>query len=194
MQVAKLLGERDLRRDELDALLRRSPQDLWRSDLDDFSTKWEELLEKDVSDRVKSLKNAKNKGAKGKGTAAAKKRAKYDSDEDDDDFEVSKPKKKAAAAPKAKPAVALPPTSEPEIQAIAVQAKNAAKRAPAVKKAKQQVALPESDEEKDADEGEEMEEEVLPVKVRALSVSLFAPPMRLTERPFFAGQGQAQGC
>ncbi|GAA5954900.1 hypothetical protein JCM10213_000372 [Rhodosporidiobolus nylandii] len=132
-KVAKLLAERDLRRDELDALLRRSPQDLWRSDLDEFSFKWEEALERHAAEQAKSIKNAKNKG---KGT---KKRAAHN--DDDDDFEA-KPKKKAPAKPaakKAKAAVALP-TSEADDVVVA-------KKAPAKKAAKAPVALPDSDEE-----------------------------------------------
>ncbi|GAA5989920.1 hypothetical protein JCM11641_002811 [Rhodosporidiobolus odoratus] len=127
-KVAKLLAERDMRRDELDALLRLSVQDLWRSDLDDFSSKWEGLLERDLVDRAKSLKNAKNKG---KGT---KKRAAHQSD--DDDFEA-KPKKKAPAKKKAVP------TSDDDAVVIA-------KKAP-VKKAKAPVPLPGSDDDMDVD-------------------------------------------
>lgn len=39
-KVAKLLAERDLRHDELEALLQRTAQDLWRADLDAFEEKW----------------------------------------------------------------------------------------------------------------------------------------------------------
>ncbi|GAA5856986.1 hypothetical protein JCM8547_008496 [Rhodosporidiobolus lusitaniae] len=141
-RVAKLLAERDLRASELDALLRRSVQDLWRSDLDDFEAKWNDLISQDDADRAKSLKNAKNKG---KGKAVARKRAAYDSDGDDDDFEV-KPVKKAPIK-KAKAAVALP-TSEPDVEVV--KAKEAKK--PAAKKAKAPVALPSDGDEHDEDD------------------------------------------
>ncbi|GAA5960302.1 hypothetical protein JCM3765_002536 [Sporobolomyces pararoseus] len=108
-KVAKLLAERDLRHDELEALLKLSVQDLWLADLDEFSTKWEALLEKDATDQAKSLRAAKSKG---KGTkAGAKKRAANVSD-DDDDFIVSKPQAKKAAPKKAKAAVPLPTSDD----------------------------------------------------------------------------------
>ncbi|GAA5906736.1 DNA topoisomerase 2 [Sporobolomyces salmoneus] len=108
-KVAKLLAERDLRHDELEALLKLSVQDLWLSDLDAFSSKWQALLEKDASDQAKSLR-----AAKGKGKGAARKRAANVSD-DDDDFIVAKPQAKKPAVvkkAKAKPAVPLPPSDD----------------------------------------------------------------------------------
>ncbi|BGP57010.1 DNA topoisomerase 2 [Rhodotorula sphaerocarpa] len=102
-KVEKLLAERDAREHELEDLMGRSAQDLWRADLDAFSEQWEDLLVKDAADQARSLKKAKTAGK-------GKKRAANYSD-DDDDFEV-KPKKKAAPVKKAKPAVALPATDD----------------------------------------------------------------------------------
>ncbi|GAA5893645.1 hypothetical protein JCM6882_007868 [Rhodosporidiobolus microsporus] len=132
-RVAKLLAERDARRDELDALLRRSPQDLWRSDLDDFSAKWDELLT-----NVEAAQNKALKGAKTKGKGTARKRVAAAGSDGDSDFEA-KPKKKAPAAKKAKAAVALP-TSEADDVVVSAASKKAA-----TKKAKAPIALPSED-------------------------------------------------
>lgn len=104
-KVERLMAERDQRSAELDDLLKRSVQDLWRADLDAFMDKWDAMLEEDRANKARSLKKAKQAG---KGT---KKRAAAYASDDDDDFEV-KPKKKAPAPKKAKPAVALPETDD----------------------------------------------------------------------------------
>ncbi|GAA6056524.1 DNA topoisomerase 2 [Rhodotorula toruloides] len=132
-KVERLMAERDQRSAELDALLKRSVQDLWRADLDAFMEKWDAMLEEDRANKARSLKKAKSAG---KGTA--KKRAAYASD-DDDDFEV-KPKKKAPAPKKAKPAVPLPETDDDEdvVMKAAAKPKAAAAakpKAPAKRKA-----------------------------------------------------------
>ncbi|GAA6023335.1 hypothetical protein JCM10207_005750, partial [Rhodosporidiobolus poonsookiae] len=154
-RVAKLLAERDMRRDELDALLRRSPQDLWRTDLDEFTEQWEQLLERHASDQAKSLRQAKSKG---KGTA--RKRAAQHSD-DDDEYDA-KPKKKAPAK-KVKAAVALP-TSEDEAPAP--------KKA-AAKKAKTPVPLPQSE-----DNAMDVDEVVTASQAKAAKKAKPAPAKR----------------
>ncbi|GAA5946881.1 hypothetical protein JCM3775_000936 [Rhodotorula graminis] len=129
-KVAKLLEERDARQAELEALLQRTVQDLWRADLDAFMDKWEDLLANDLVNKARSKSKSKNPG-KGKKRAAA-------SDDDDDEFEV-KPKKKApVAAKKAKAPVTLPDTDDE----VEVPAKK-----PPAKRAKAAVALPETDDE-----------------------------------------------
>ncbi|GAA5985936.1 hypothetical protein JCM10908_006339 [Rhodotorula pacifica] len=118
-KVDKLLAERDARERELEELMGRTAQDLWRADLDAFSEQWEDLLAKDAADKARSAKKAKNAG-KGKKRAAMS--------DDDDDFEV-KPKKKAAPVKKAKPAVALPATDDEDATPAPVKAKPAASAA-----------------------------------------------------------------
>jgi len=48
-KVARLLEERDARQEELEALLQRSVQDLWRADLDAFMEHWEVRLSLSLS-------------------------------------------------------------------------------------------------------------------------------------------------
>lgn len=125
-RVDKLVAERDARERELEELMGRTAQDLWRADLDAFSEQWEELLVKDAADKARSAEKAKNAG-KGKKRAAMS--------DDDDDFEI-KPKKKAAPIKKAKPAVALPATDDENDAPAPVKAKAAASAAKPAPKAK----------------------------------------------------------
>lgn len=89
----RLLKDRDVKEDELNVLLKKSPKDLWNEDLDAFLEKWDIFLEEDREQREALIpKNKKNQGkgkGKGKGKAAANSKAKRkrnsDSDEDDDD-------------------------------------------------------------------------------------------------------------
>ncbi|GAA5821381.1 hypothetical protein JCM3770_000346, partial [Rhodotorula araucariae] len=140
-KVTRLLEERDARQEELDALLQRTVQDLWRADLDAFMAQWEEMLEKDAVNKARSLKKSKNPG-KGKKRAAA-------SEDDDDDY-AAKPKKRApVAVKKAKAPVALP-TSDPAAPDEAATAAAAAKKKPPAKRTKAAVPLPATDDEDDA--------------------------------------------
>ncbi|GAA5863655.1 hypothetical protein JCM3774_001204 [Rhodotorula dairenensis] len=147
-RVDKLVAERDARERELEELMGRTAQDLWRADLDAFSEQWEDLLAKDAADKARSAKKAKT-GGKGKKRAAMS--------DDDDDFEI-KPKKKAAPVKKAKPAVALPATDDeddtpapvktkPAAAAASSAAKPAAKaKAPAKRKPSVDLDLSDADE------------------------------------------------
>jgi len=92
-KVDKLLAERDSREKELNVLLKRTPQDLWKQDLDEFEKLWEEMLEKDNAlDR--QLKAAAQKGKSkpkprlaGKTVASSSKAGGKRSVRDDDDLD-----------------------------------------------------------------------------------------------------------
>ncbi|BGP42027.1 DNA topoisomerase 2 [Rhodotorula kratochvilovae] len=159
-KVARLLEERDARQEELDALLQRSVQDLWRSDLDAFMEKWDEMLAADTVKKARSLKKAKNPGKGKKRTAGS----------DDDDDYAAKPKKRApaAAAKKAKAPVALPTSDAPDGEAeVEVTAKK-----PPAKRTKAAVPLPATD-----DEDEEM---AAPAAAKAKAAPKAAPKAKKT--------------
>jgi hypothetical protein len=44
LQVDKLLNQQEEKRSELDELLRKTPQDLWNTDLDNFLSEWQVRL------------------------------------------------------------------------------------------------------------------------------------------------------
>lgn len=104
-RVDKLNHQIEDKEAELDALLRKSPKDLWESDLDDLSAEWQNQLEEEEN-RAKKVK-AKGRRASAKlgiGSKGGKKRkAGANSDDDSDaDFVTKKPKAAAKAAPKTK--------------------------------------------------------------------------------------------
>ncbi|WVQ72377.1 hypothetical protein IAR50_001929 [Cryptococcus sp. DSM 104548] len=100
--IEKLNRQRDLKEDELQELLKLSPQDIWNRDLDNFMGEWQLALEEDIA-AVKSSK-PKNKTA----IAAALKRKKKAAgdDSDSEDFMPTKKATKSRAAPKPKAAAA----------------------------------------------------------------------------------------
>ncbi|MBW0536310.1 hypothetical protein O181_076025, partial [Austropuccinia psidii MF-1] len=63
-QVAKLLAERDAQEKELQILLEKTAQDLWRSDLDLFEHEWSRLMLASDESRRASIKKVKNMGIK----------------------------------------------------------------------------------------------------------------------------------
>jgi DNA topoisomerase-2 len=86
---------------ELDALLRRSPKDLWIADLDELLEEWQTQLD-EAEARAKKVKNkGRRTSAKlGIGAKGGKKRKVESDDDSDAEFITSK---KAKAAPKAPP-------------------------------------------------------------------------------------------
>ncbi|MBW0470843.1 hypothetical protein O181_010558 [Austropuccinia psidii MF-1] len=63
-QVAKLLAERDDQEKELQILLEKTAQDLWRVDLDLFEHEWSRLMLASDESRRASIKKVKNMGIK----------------------------------------------------------------------------------------------------------------------------------
>lgn len=141
-RMEQLQSERDAKSAALDALLARTPKDLWRSDLEEFLAMWEEK-ETSKTSQLASLAASAGGSGKGKAKAAPKKkaaaaasavvaakRAVYDDDEEDesdveygetesdDDIEVYETKKPASQPKK--------PASEKTVPAE--------KKAPAAKK------------------------------------------------------------
>jgi len=100
-RVDKLNGQIADKEAELDALLRKSPKDLWTADLDELLEEWQTQLD-EAEARAKKVRNkGRRTSAKlGIGAKGGRKR-KVDSDDDSDgDFVTKKPK----AAPKKKAA------------------------------------------------------------------------------------------
>ncbi|KAK6346964.1 DNA topoisomerase 2 [Orbilia brochopaga] len=101
-KVDKLLAECASKEEEIDALAKRSPKDLWREDLDVFLEEWYKQLKEDQERATKRSALKKSRKVKTTaGKAAAKKLLTGMDDDSDDDF-IIKPKKVAKAAPKAK--------------------------------------------------------------------------------------------
>ncbi|KAK8167807.1 DNA topoisomerase [Phyllosticta citrichinensis] len=96
-RVEKLLRQIGEKETEIDVLIKKSPKDLWTTDLDEFVEEWETQEKLAESEAKESRRKGRRASAKLKiGSKAAKKRKAGDSDAmSDDDFEV-KPKKKAA--------------------------------------------------------------------------------------------------
>lgn len=102
-RVDKLNGQIADKEAELDALIRKSPKDLWIADLDELAEEWQTQLD-EAAAREKKVKNkGRRTSAKlGIGAKGGKKR-KVDSDDDSDgDFVTKKPKAAPKAAPKKK--------------------------------------------------------------------------------------------
>lgn len=113
----KLLRDRDVKEEELNILLRKSPKDLWNEDLDVFLEKWQEFLEDDREQREALLPKKKGKGkGKGRTTGGKKKRKGVDSDDDDDDdFVISTKKKEPARAPSNRKKKKIEPIEDLEV-------------------------------------------------------------------------------
>lgn len=104
-RVDKLNGQIADKEEELDALLRKSPKDLWIADLDELLEEWQIQLD-EAEARAKKVKNkGRRTSAKlGIGAKGGRKR-KVDSDDDSDaEFVTKKPKAAPKAAPKKKAA------------------------------------------------------------------------------------------
>jgi DNA topoisomerase-2 len=102
-RVDRLNGQIADKEAELDALLRKSPKDLWTADLDELLEEWQTQLD-EAEARAKKVKNkGRRTSAKlGIGAKGGKKR-KVDSDDDSDaEFVTKKPKAIPKAAPKKK--------------------------------------------------------------------------------------------
>ncbi|KAK8255374.1 DNA topoisomerase II [Phyllosticta capitalensis] len=96
-RVEKLLRQIGDKEIEIDELIKKSPKDLWGTDLDEFVEEWETQERLAENEAKESRKKGRRASAKLKigGKGGAKKR-KADDSEADSDFEI-KPKKKAAA-------------------------------------------------------------------------------------------------
>ena len=103
-RVEKLLHDRGLKEAELNALLKLSAKDLWKTDLDDFEKEWEKLLEADdiLASKTDTIKK-KIKGSKLAGKKVVRKKA------ESDDEEFSPVKKKAPKVKKEEEEVKIKP-------------------------------------------------------------------------------------
>ncbi|PLB34944.1 DNA topoisomerase 2 [Aspergillus candidus] len=104
-RLRRQIGDKEV---EIDALIKRTKEDIWREDLDAFINEWRFQLD-DESRRQRKVANldrrtsSKLMTAVGRGKPAARKRKAIAGDDpDDEDFAAPKPKK-AAAAKKAEP-------------------------------------------------------------------------------------------
>ncbi|EXJ86810.1 DNA topoisomerase II [Capronia epimyces CBS 606.96] len=103
-RVEKLLKQIGEREEEIDALMKKSKEDLWKHDLDEFIAEWRFQLE-DEHNRQRNIRKGRRVSKKFATAATSKstvkKRKGLGDAMDDSDFEVSAPKaKKSAAAPK----------------------------------------------------------------------------------------------
>ncbi|KAK7541834.1 DNA topoisomerase 2 [Phyllosticta citricarpa] len=98
-RVEKLLRQIGDKETEIDELIKKSPKDLWTTDLDEFVEEWETQEKLAENEAKESRKKGRRASSKLKiGSKAPKKRKADDSDAmSDDDFEI-KPKKKAVAS------------------------------------------------------------------------------------------------
>ncbi|KAK6336595.1 DNA topoisomerase 2 [Orbilia javanica] len=120
-KVEKLLAECGAKEEEIDALAKRSPKDLWRDDLDIFMEEWYKQLKEDQERATKRSALKKSKKVKTTAGKAAAKRLITGSDGDSDDDFVIKPKKSKAA----------PKPAAPKLKQTTLQV---TKKAPAVPK------------------------------------------------------------
>ena len=99
-RLLKQIADKEL---EVDILMKKSKEDLWSADLDEFINEWRFQLE-DEKQRAKNIRKGRRtskKFATAVSRAPVKKRKGLGDMSDDDDFEVPKAKK-SAPAPKAK--------------------------------------------------------------------------------------------
>ncbi|KAG9773579.1 DNA topoisomerase 2 [Exophiala dermatitidis] len=97
-RVEKLLRQIGDKEAEVDALMKKSKEDLWREDLDEFIAEWRFQLE-DQHNRKRNIRKGRRESKKfatALGSKAVKKR-KGLGDSDDSDFEMSAPKAKKTA-------------------------------------------------------------------------------------------------
>ena len=94
-RLLKQIGEKEL---EVDALMKKSKEDLWKADLDDFIAEWHFQLE-DEKQRQKGIRKGRRVSKKFATARPTVKKRKGlgDASDDDDDFEVKVPKKSAPA-------------------------------------------------------------------------------------------------
>lgn len=93
-KVEKLLKDVADKELEIDELIKKSPKDLWNSELDAFIEEWQKQLEDDKNEQGTTVK--KKKG--GKYNAKITKGKKKAGNDDESDFEAAKPKRKPAAS------------------------------------------------------------------------------------------------
>ncbi|KAL8851969.1 MAG: hypothetical protein Q9221_003180 [Calogaya cf. arnoldii] len=131
-KLKKQIGDREL---EIDDLLKKSREDLWKADLDEFIKEWRFQLEDEDRRRKKVAKMGRRASQKlrigGSGPASRKRKNGHGSD--DDDFGVSKAAKKTAAVKQPKPKSTL--LSEPLAKANQPKPKGPKPRAVAPKAA-----------------------------------------------------------
>lgn len=102
-KVDKLLAECAAKEGEIDALVKLSPKDLWRTDIEHFLKVWHQALADDEERaRKKSVLKKSRKVKTAAGKRAANKLISGVDVESDDDF-IIKPKKAAPKATKAAP-------------------------------------------------------------------------------------------
>ena len=92
-KVQKLLQDVAEKELEIDELIKKSPKDLWNTELDAFIEEWRVQLEEDKKEQGTVVKRKKN-GKYGAKVTKGKKKA---AGSDESDFEASKPKRKPAA-------------------------------------------------------------------------------------------------
>jgi len=93
-KVQKLLQDVAEKELEIDELIKKSPKDLWNTELDAFIEEWRVQLEEDKKEQGTVVKRKKN-GRYGAKITKGKKKA---ASSDESDFEASKPKRKPVAA------------------------------------------------------------------------------------------------
>lgn len=100
-RLRKQMGDQEM---EVDALLKKSKEDLWNADLDEFIKEWRFQLDDEAKRRKKARSLGRRASQKLKiGAAGPKKRKAIGYGSDDSDFGASKAKKPAAAKPAPKP-------------------------------------------------------------------------------------------
>lgn len=137
-KLKKQIGDREL---EIDDLVKKSREDLWKADLDEFIKEWRFQLEDEDRRRKKVAKMGRRASQKlriGAAGPTARKRKANGNGSDDDDFAASKASKKTAAVKQPKPKSTL--LSEPLAKASqpkprGPKPKAAATKAPAEVKA-----------------------------------------------------------
>lgn len=102
-KLKKQIGDREL---EIDDLVKKSREDLWKADLDEFIKEWRFQLEDEDRRRKKVMKMGRRASQKlriGAAGPTSRKRKANGHGFDDDDFGVSKAAKKTAAVKQPKP-------------------------------------------------------------------------------------------
>ncbi|RMZ77300.1 hypothetical protein DV737_g4436, partial [Chaetothyriales sp. CBS 132003] len=104
-RVERLLRQIGDKEEEITALTKKSKEDLWRADLDDFIAEWYLQLDEEKN-RIRNIRKGRRVSKKFAtavgGRPVKKPRGLGDAYDDDDDYEDKKPKK-AAAATKSNP-------------------------------------------------------------------------------------------
>lgn len=95
-KLRKQIGDQEI---EIDTLLKKTKEDLWKADLDDFINEWRFQLDDEAKRRKKARQMGRRASQKLKIGAAGPKKRKAGYGSDESDFGVSKAKKPAAAKP-----------------------------------------------------------------------------------------------